>query len=229
MRKLSKPTVAVLAGLGAIALSVGPSYASAGHGTPSAETPVQLAHSSNRGQPSQGQQGQGMMNQGQQGQQGQGMMNPGQQGQGNMNPGQQGQGMMNPGQQGQGNMNPGQQGQGMMNPGQQGQGMMGGGMMNMMRQHMMGQGQGMMGSNSGMGMGFGGQVVVNKDLTVDDVSHFLGHRLEIQGNERLTLGDVVEVDGDKITADINTVDGSLVQRLEIDLHSGKMQHMQQNN
>ena len=205
MRKMSKPTVAVFAGLGAIALSVAPSFASGSHGTTSAEAPIQLAHSSN-----QGQQSQGMMNQGQQGQ-----------------------GMMNQGQQGQGMMNQGQRGQGMMNPGQQGQGMMGG-MMNMMRQHMMGQGQGMMnrgtmGSNSGMGMGFGGQVIVNKDLSTDDVSHFLGHRLEAQGNERLTLGDVTEVDENKITADINTVDGSLVQRLEIDRHSGMMQHMQQGN
>jgi hypothetical protein len=228
MRKMSKPTVAVFAGLGAIALSVAPSFASGSHGTTSAEAPIQLAHSSN-----QGQQSQGMMNPGQQGQQGQGMMNQGQQGQGMMNQGQQGQGMMNQGQQGQGMMNQGQQGQGMMNQGQQGQGMMGG-MMNMMRQHMMGQGQGMMnrgtmGSNSGMGMGFGGQVIVNKDLSTDDVSHFLGHRLEAQGNERLTLGDVTEVDENKITADINTVDGSLVQRLEIDRHSGMMQHMQQGN
>ncbi len=212
MRKISKPTVAVFAGLGAIALTVAPSFASGSHGATSAEAPIQLAHAANRGQ------------------QNQGGMNPGQQGQG-MNPGQQGQGM--------------NQGQGMMNPGQQGQGMMGGGMMNMMnmmRQHMMGQpmmgqgamgqpmtGQGTTGSSPGMGMGFGGQVIVNKDLSTDDVSHFLGHRLEAQGNERLTLGDVTEVDEDKITADINTVDGSLVKRLEIDRHSGMMRHMQQSN
>ncbi len=186
MRKMSKPTVAIFAGLGAIALSIAPSFAAGSHGTTSAEAPIQLAHASNRGQ--------------------------------------QNQGGMNQNQQGQGMMNQGQQGQGMMNQGQQGQGMMGGGMMNMMRQHMMGQGT--MGPNSGMGMGFAGQVVVSKDLTADDVSHFLEHRLEDQGNKRLTLGDVTEVDDEKITADITTVDGSLVQRLEIDRHSGKMQRVE---
>jgi hypothetical protein len=100
---------------------------------------------------------------------------------------------------------------GMMGPGMMGPGMMGQGMM----------GPGMMGPGM-MGQGCGNRVVSNQDLSTDDVRHFFEHRLERQGNKRLTLGEVTEADDDTIVVDITTVDGSLVQRLEVDRHTGQM-------
>lgn len=100
----------------------------------------------------------------------------------------------------------------MMMPGQMGQGMMGQGQM----------GQGMMTPEYGDRSNLDNRVVPSRDLGVDDVRHFLEHRLEMQGNKRLKLGEVKEVDGDKIAADIITLDGSLVQRLEVDRHGGQM-------
>jgi hypothetical protein len=96
-------------------------------------------------------------------------------------------------------------------------------MMSMMRGQgmggpgMMGGGQGMMG-NQGRGM----RVTPSQHLTTDDVSHFLGHFLERHGNPRLKAGDVEEVDENTITAEIVTVDDSLVQRFKVDRHTGQM-------
>ncbi len=60
---------------------------------------------------------------------------------------------------------------------------------------------------------------------MDDVRHVLEHRLEMQGNKRLKLGEVKEADDDTIVAEITTVDGSLVQRLEVDRHTGQMKQV----
>ena len=57
-------------------------------------------------------------------------------------------------------------------------------------------------------------------LSVDDVSHFFDHRLQRRGNKRLKLGKVAQRDENTITAEIVTVDGSLVQVFEVDRHSG---------
>ncbi len=122
-----------------------------------------------------------------------------------------GQGMMAPGMGGQGMMGPG-----MMGPGQGGQSMMGPGS----------GGQGKMRPRFGTGPGLNGQVVPSKDLTADDVRHFLEHRLEMHGNKRLKVGEVSEADDDNIVADITTVDGSLVERLEVDRHSGTMRQVE---
>ena len=114
----------------------------------------------------------------------------------------------------------------MMDPGMMGQGMMGQGMM----------GQGMMGYGYGMGQATpeAGRDVhcpdaetkaVDKDLTVDEVRERLGQNLQLQGNERLKVGDVTQADDDTIVAEIVTVDDSLVERLEIDRHSGRMQRI----
>lgn len=81
-----------------------------------------------------------------------------------------------------------------------------------------------MGPDFGQGPALGSQVVPTKDLTAEDVRHFLQHRLEMHGNKRLKVGDVKETDEDKIAADITTVDDSLVQRLEVDRHTGRMRH-----
>jgi hypothetical protein len=129
-------------------------------------------------------------------------------------------GVMGPGMMGQGTMAPGMGNQGMMGQGMGGQGMMGPGMMGP------GAGrQGMMGPGFGSGPGVGGPVMANKDLSADDVRHFLEHRLEMHDNKRLKVGEVKPTDDDKIVADITTVDGSLVQRLEVNRHTGQMQQI----
>ena len=46
------------------------------------------------------------------------------------------------------------------------------------------------------------------------------HRLEWMNNPNLRLGPVEETDADTILADIVTKDGSLVQRLKVDRHTG---------
>ena len=114
-------------------------------------------------------------------------------------------------------------GQGMMGHGMGGQGMMGQGMMGpgMHPQAKMGHGYGY-----GGGPFLGGHVVARADLGVDDARHFLDHRLAWHGNKRLKVGEIKVVDDDKITAEITTVDGSLVQRLEIDRHSGAIRHVE---
>jgi hypothetical protein len=113
---------------------------------------------------------------------------------------------------------------GMMGPGMMGQGM-GPGMMGQgMGPSMMGQstGPGMMGQ--GMGSPSGGTAQYrDRDLTVDEVKSILEHRLEHNGNERLRVGKVEEKDDDVIIAEVETVDGSLVERYAVDRHTGRMQ------
>ncbi len=74
----------------------------------------------------------------------------------------------------------------------------------------------------GMGMGMGQHVVLARDLTVDDVRHFLDHRIQMQGYSRLKVGEVGIDDGDAISAEIITLDGAQVQKLEIDRHTGAL-------
>jgi len=88
-------------------------------------------------------------------------------------------------------------------------GMMQGGMM----------GSGMMGSGSGMNALFGSRVTPVMNLSVDDVRGYLASQLERLNNKRLKVGSINSGDG-TITADIVTVDNSLVQRLKVDRHSG---------
>ncbi len=119
----------------------------------------------------------------------------------------------------------------MMSRGMMGQGtMMGptmmrqGGMMNMMGsgmtdQHMMG--------HDMKGHGVGGRVVPIQHLSVDDVRHFFEHRLEQGGNKRLKVGEVREQDdGVVIIVDIVTVDDSLVERLKVDRHDGRIERVE---
>lgn len=90
-----------------------------------------------------------------------------------------------------------------------------------------GMGTGMMGAGMGQGMGYGrdcpfagDQAAVDAKLTVAKVKTLLEAKLIHQGNERLKVGKVVEKDAKTITAEIVTVDGSLVQALEIDKATG---------
>ena len=96
--------------------------------------------------------------------------------------------------------------------GHMGPGMMQGGMM----------GSGMMGSGtmrSGMDALFGSRVMPVMNLSVDDVRGYLASQLERLNNKRLKVGNINSGDG-TITAEIVTVDNSLVQRLKVDRHSG---------
>jgi len=112
------------------------------------------------------------------------------------------------------------QGQG-MGPmmGQQGQ-------MPMMGRGMMGpgygMGQGMEPGMMGQSMGPGMMQPLRQDLTAADVQHMMEHRLAWQGNPNVKVGTVEEKNGDTIVAEIVTQDGSLVQRLEVDRHTGWM-------
>jgi hypothetical protein len=104
--------------------------------------------------------------------------------------------------------------------------MMGQGQMPMMGHGMMRQGMGHgmmrqgMGGQGKMAPGMGPRVVPIKHLSTDDVRHFLEHRLEGQGYKRLKVGPVEEKDNGTIVAEIVTAEGSLVQRLEVDRHTG---------
>lgn len=93
----------------------------------------------------------------------------------------------------------------------------------MMRGRMMHGGMmGMMGSGmtrDGMDALFGSRVRPVMNLSVDDVRGYLASRLDRLNNKRLKLGDIKSADG-AITADIVTVDNSLVQRLKVDPHTG---------
>ena len=132
-------------------------------------------------------------------------------------------GMMQGGQMMGGQMQPGQMMGGQMPPGmmQGGQGgMMGNGRMGMMHG-----GQGGMMGHGMMGQGFGDRVVPSTHLSTDDVRHFLEHRLARRGNERLKVGEVKEEGQDSIIADIVTVDDSLVERLKVDRHTGRIEHV----
>ena len=91
-------------------------------------------------------------------------------------------------------------------------------------------GQGMMGHHGMMGQGmmrpgFGGTVLPGMDLTTDDVRHVLEHRLSMQGNPRLKVGEIEQADDDTIVADIATAEGALVDRFRIDRHNGRMQRV----
>lgn len=91
-------------------------------------------------------------------------------------------------------------------------GMMQGGMMG---SEMMGSGM----MRGGMSSLFGARVAPVMNLSTDDVRGYLAAQLERLNNKRLKVGDVNSGDG-TITADVVTVDNSLVQRLKVDRHSG---------
>jgi len=107
-------------------------------------------------------------------------------------------------------------GKGMMQGDGQGYGMM----------HGQGQGYGP-GMMQGHGGGFGpygdcqNKRTLDKPLTVDDVRANLEANLERQGNDRLKVGKVESKDDKTITAEIVTVDDSLVRTIEIDKTTGR--------
>jgi hypothetical protein len=78
-----------------------------------------------------------------------------------------------------------------------------------------------------MGMGMGGgpammqqQAGVDKNLTVAQVREFYDSRIKFHNNDRVKLGNVVEKDADTISVEIVTVDNSLINKFDIDRHTG---------
>jgi len=100
-------------------------------------------------------------------------------------------------------------------------------MANMMGQGMTGQsmmGSGMaQGTTTGMGALLGSRVTPMMNLSVDDVRTYLAAQLDRLNNKRLKVGDITSDDAN-ITADIVTVDNSLVQRLKVDRHTGAIEY-----
>jgi hypothetical protein len=77
---------------------------------------------------------------------------------------------------------------------------------------------GMMGM-MGLGMGsWGGP----KDLSADKVKDIVQGRLAWMGNRLLKAGKVTKVDDSTYLAEVVTVDGSLVQKFEVDRNTGSM-------
>jgi hypothetical protein len=130
--------------------------------------------------------------------------------------------------------------QSMMGPGTMGPSMMGPGMMSgqmpmqqgMMMCPMMG---GMMGRQPGMMEGTMGQgraamglgvVTPSRNVSVEDVREHFDRLLQAQGNPRVKLGTVKDVDKDSIVAEIVTADGSLADRFSVNRRSGVIQRAQ---
>jgi len=97
----------------------------------------------------------------------------------------------------------------------------------MMQGQMHGEGQGMMqgtgyghGSNGSGDCQNGGQALTTP-LTVDDVRANLQKHIEWKGNDRLKVGTVIETDANTITAEIVTIDDSLVHKIQIDKATGR--------
>ena len=133
-----------------------------------------------------------------------------------MSPGMMGQPMMMPMM-----MAPGMMGQPMMMPMMMAPGMTGQGMMmpmmmapGMMGQGMMGQGMMNQGATPMMGM------AAAAPLDADHVRPHLEQHLAMMGLPNLMLGSIEAEDDDTLVAEIVTRDGTLVQRLAIDRHSG---------
>ena len=89
---------------------------------------------------------------------------------------------------------------------------------------MMGQQPGMMGQGRGaMGLGV---VTPSRNVSVDDVRDHFERLLQAQGNPRVKLGEIKDADKDTIVAEIVTMEGSLVDRLNVNRRSGAIQRAQ---
>ncbi|MBJ3762649.1 hypothetical protein ILP92_07815 [Maribius pontilimi] len=75
----------------------------------------------------------------------------------------------------------------------------------------------------GAGPGYGYGQPLQQDLGTDDVLRMIEQRLAWMNNPNLKPGQIDERDADTIIAEIVTQDGSLVERLAVDRHTGWMQ------
>ena len=87
-----------------------------------------------------------------------------------------------------------------------------------------GMGPGIM--QGGMGAVFGWRVTPMMNLSAEDVRGYLEAQLGHLNNKRLKVGDVKSDDG-SITANIVTVDNTLVQRLKVNRHTGDIEYRDQ--
>jgi hypothetical protein len=141
----------------------------------------------------------------------------------------------------QGDPDQGMMGRGAMQGGT-GRGMMDGGMMQgaagdmncpmmggMMqgRQSMMGPGrvrpEMIRGGAGSMSLLFGSRVVPTMNLSVEDVRGYLTAQLDRLGNKRLKIGNI-NAEGGSVTAEIVTVNNSLVQRMKVDRSTGDIEY-----
>lgn len=67
---------------------------------------------------------------------------------------------------------------------------------------------------------------LREDLNADDVRRMMEYRLRWMNNSNIKIGNIEEKDADTITAEIVTKDGSLVEQLNVDRHTGWMQPSQ---
>ena len=112
----------------------------------------------------------------------------------------------------------------MMGRGRQGmQGMMGQGMMRQGIQGMMGRGMMRDGTCPDRGRLFGSRVTPMMNLSIEDVRAYLTVQLERLNNKRLKVGEIKADDG-TVTADVVTVDNSLVQRLKVNRRTGAIEY-----
>ncbi len=65
-----------------------------------------------------------------------------------------------------------------------------------------------------------------EEMTPERVRTFLEQRLEQHGNPRLKLGEIASAADGSITAEIVTVDGSLVQKLAFNRYPGLFRQVQ---
>lgn len=65
-----------------------------------------------------------------------------------------------------------------------------------------------------------------RNFSSADITTLLEARLIWAGHKRLTVGSVSESEDGFFIADINTKDGSLVWRIEVDPKNGQMQHIE---
>ena len=70
---------------------------------------------------------------------------------------------------------------------------------------------------------FGSRVTPMMNLSAEDVRGHLAVQLNRLNNKRLKVGDI-KVDDGTITADVVTVDNSLVQRLKVNRHNGAIDY-----
>jgi len=117
-----------------------------------------------------------------------------------------------------------------MGTGKMGAGMTGQNMMTSNQSAGSGQmmGHGMMGRGMGQGMMMGHashhsqNSNIDRNFSTDDVRKILEGHLAWMGHKRLKVGDVKAQDNGALLADINTVDDSLVMRMEVDPKTGAM-------
>jgi hypothetical protein len=79
-------------------------------------------------------------------------------------------------------------------------------------------------ADAGMSRLFGSRVVPKMNLSADDVRGYLAEQIDRLGNKRLKVGKV-DADTAAITAEIVTVDNSLVQRMKVDRSSGNIEYV----